>query len=90
MVRVQKERGHKVVSTGPYHYVRHPMYAGFVLLVLGTPLLLGSWYGIFWGLIFIVMVARRAVLEERALEQELDGYAAYIQQVKYRLIPFIW
>ena len=90
VVRLQKERGHKVVSTGPYHYLRHPMYAAFVLVVFGTPLFLGAWYGVFLGLPFIFMVGRRAVLEERALEQELDGYAAYMQQVKYRLIPFIW
>jgi protein-S-isoprenylcysteine O-methyltransferase Ste14 len=90
VVRIQKDRGHKVVSTGPYHYVRHPMYAAFVIVDIGTPLLLGSWYGVLLGVIFIIMVARRAVLEERALEQELDGYSAYMQQVKYRFIPFIW
>ena len=69
VVRIQEERGQTVVSTGPYHYVRHPMYAAFVLLVLGTPLLLGSWYGILLGLILVVMVARRAVLEERTLPE---------------------
>jgi protein-S-isoprenylcysteine O-methyltransferase Ste14 len=89
-VRIQQERGQTVVSTGPYHYVRHPMYAGGFLLFLGTSLLLGSWYGL---LLFLVMIpggAVRAVLEERALRKELPGYDAYMAQVKYRLIPYVW
>jgi len=90
VVRIQKERGHTVVSTGPYHYVRHPMYAGFLLFMTGTPLLLGSWYGVVLGLAFMLVLARRAILEERTLRNELRGYADYMAQVKYRLIPFIW
>jgi protein-S-isoprenylcysteine O-methyltransferase Ste14 len=90
VVRIQKDRGHTVISSGPYHYVRHPMYVGFVLFIVGTPLLLGAWYGVLAGLLFIVMLARRAVLEERTLRQQLNGYADYMQQVKYRLIPYIW
>jgi protein-S-isoprenylcysteine O-methyltransferase Ste14 len=90
LVRIQDERGHTVVSSGPYHYVRHPMYAAIVIFVVGTPLLLGSRFGVLLGLIFIVMLARRAVLEERTLREELPGYAAYISQVKYRFIPCIW
>jgi protein-S-isoprenylcysteine O-methyltransferase Ste14 len=89
-VRIQEERGHTVVSTGPYHYVRHPMYAGGLLLFLGTPLLLGSWYGLLLVLVFIPGGAVRAVLEERALRKELAGYDAYMAQVKYRLIPYVW
>jgi protein-S-isoprenylcysteine O-methyltransferase Ste14 len=90
VVRIQEERGHTVVSTGPYHYVRHPMYAAIVVFVMGTSLLLGSWSGVLVGLIFVVMLARRAVLEERTLRAELPGYAAYMVQVKYRLIPYVW
>jgi len=90
VVRIQKERGHTVVSTGPYHYVRHPMYAGFLLFMTGTPLLLGSWYGVVLGLAFMLVLARRAILEERTLRNELRGYADYMAQVKYRLIPYIW
>lgn len=90
VVRIQEERGHTVVSTGPYGYVRHPMYAGILVFVGGTSLLLGSWYGVLLGFIFIVILARRAVLEERTLLKELRGYAAYIAQVQYRLIPYIW
>jgi protein-S-isoprenylcysteine O-methyltransferase Ste14 len=89
-VRIQKERGHTVISTGPYRYVRHPLYAAFILFVLGTSLLLGSWYGILAGLIQVVILARRAVLEERMLREKLEGYARYMDQVKYRLIPHVW
>jgi protein-S-isoprenylcysteine O-methyltransferase Ste14 len=90
VVRIQAERGHVVVSTGPYHYVRHPMYAAIFVFVTGTSLLLGSWYGVLFGLIFMIVLARRAVLEERTLQKELRGYGAYMKQVKYRLIPYIW
>ncbi len=90
VVRVQEEREQTVISTGPYHYVRHPMYAAMVVFVVGTPLLLGSWYGILFGLIFVLVLARRAVLEEHTLRQELAGYEVYMTQVKYRLIPYLW
>jgi protein-S-isoprenylcysteine O-methyltransferase Ste14 len=90
VVRIQEEREHTVVSTGPYRYVRHPMYAAILVFVVGTPLLLGSWYGVLLGLILLVLLARRAMLEESTLQQELPGYAAYMAQVKYRLIPYIW
>jgi protein-S-isoprenylcysteine O-methyltransferase Ste14 len=89
-VRIQEERGQTVISTGPYHYVRHPMYASGLLLFLGSPLLLGSWYGLLLALIFIPAGAVRAVLEERELRKELSGYDAYMAQVKYRLIPYVW
>jgi protein-S-isoprenylcysteine O-methyltransferase Ste14 len=66
------------------------MYAGGLLLFLGTPLLLGSWYGLLLVLIMIPAGAVRAILEERVLREELPGYAAYMEQVKYRLIPYVW
>ncbi len=90
VVRVQTERGQTVVSSGPYRYVRHPMYVAFVLFMLSTPLLLGSWWGLLVGLLLIILVARRAVLEEHTLQQELPGYAAYMGKTKYRLIPYVW
>jgi protein-S-isoprenylcysteine O-methyltransferase Ste14 len=90
MVRIQEERNQTVISSGPYHYVRHPMYAGGLLLFLGTPLLLGSWYGLLLFLLFIPGIAVRAVLEERVLRKELPGYDAYMAQIKYRLIPYVW
>lgn len=90
VVRIQSERGQTVVSTGPYRYVRHPMYAAFVVFALGTSLLLGSWYGLLVGAILVLAMARRAVLEERTLRAELPGYAAYMDRVRYRLIPYVW
>ena len=89
-VRVQQERGQTVITTGPYHYVRHPLYAGGLFLFLGTPLLLGSWYGFLMILLFLTVLLVRAVLEERTLLQELPGYDAYMTHVKYRLIPYVW
>ena len=89
-VRIQEERKQTVITTGPYHYVRHPMYAGGLLLFLGTPLLLGSWYGLLLVVVMMPGLAVRAILEERALREELPGYAAYMAQVKYRLIPYVW
>ncbi len=90
VVRVQTERGHSVISTGPYRYVRHPMYAGFLLFMSGTPLFLGSWYGALLGLAFMLALARRAVLEERTLRAALPAYAEYMAQVRYRFVPYIW
>ena len=89
-VRIQQERGQTVISTGPYQYVRHPMYAGGLLLFLGTPLLLGSWYGLGLSLVFVPAGSVRAVLEERTLRKELPGYDAYMAKVKYRLLPYVW
>ena len=90
MVRIQQDRGQTVISSGPYHYIRHPMYAAALLFVFGTALLLGSGLGLIWGLILVGMIARRAVLEERTLRKELPGYDSYMKQVKYRLIPYVW
>jgi protein-S-isoprenylcysteine O-methyltransferase Ste14 len=90
VVKIQRERGHRVVTTGPYRYVRHPMYAGAMLFFLGTPLLLGSWYGLALAPLMMGMLAVRAVMEERMLTAELEGYADYAARVRYRLIPLIW
>lgn len=89
-VRVQTDRGQTVVSTGPYHYVRHPMYTTALILLIGTTLLLGSWYGLVLVLILAVAIAFRAVQEERTLRAELSGYDEYMTQVRYRLIPYVW
>jgi protein-S-isoprenylcysteine O-methyltransferase Ste14 len=90
MVRVQQERGQTVISTGPYHYIRHPLYASALLFFLGTPLLLGSWYGLLFAPILIAGLVGRTLLEERVLREELPGYDAYLAQVKYRFIPHVW
>jgi protein-S-isoprenylcysteine O-methyltransferase Ste14 len=89
-VRIQAERAQTVVSTGPYRYVRHPMYAAAIVFLTGTTLLLGSWYGLLLALLLVVAIAVRALGEERTLHAELPGYAAYQAQVKYHLIPYIW
>ncbi len=89
-VRIQAERGQTVISTGPYQYVRHPMYAAMIFFLLGAPLLLGSWLGVPLGILIILILAWRAVLEEGDLRRELHGYAAYMAQVKFRLIPHVW
>jgi protein-S-isoprenylcysteine O-methyltransferase Ste14 len=90
VIKIQKERGHQVVSTGPYAYVRHPMYAGAVLYIIGIPLLLGSWWGLAASILIIVLIGVRAVLEERTLAEELEGYAQYASRVRYRLVPYLW
>ena len=90
LARVQRDRGQKVISTGPYAVVRHPMYAAFIPFMIGTPLMLGSWLGVAFGILFMTLPARRAVLEERMLLQNLEGYAEYMKRVKYRLIPHVW
>jgi protein-S-isoprenylcysteine O-methyltransferase Ste14 len=90
VVRLQTERGHRVVSTGPYAWVRHPMYAGTVPFFIGAPLLLGSWWGLAISPLFILLFAIRVRIEERALIAGLPGYADYTRRVRYRLLPGLW
>lgn len=89
-VRIQADRGQAVVSTGPYAYVRHPMYAAAVCYLVGTALLLGSLYGLLAALLLVGLIGVRAVLEEQTLVAELPGYDAYLRKVRYRLIPYLW
>ena len=89
-VRIQEDRGQTVVSTGPYRYVRHPMYTGMLLFFLGSALLLGSWIGVLLGLLLEGTLAERVVREERVLQKGLRGYDAYMAQVRWRLIPHVW
>ena len=90
VVRVQAERNQRVIDTGPYAVVRHPMYASAILYLVGMPLLLGSWYGLLGVPLMITGMAPRAVAEERLLERELPGYAEYAKRVRYRLVPGVW
>jgi len=90
LVRVQAERKHTVITTGIYGFVRHPMYLGGVLLFIGTPLLLGSWYGLVIGTSMFFLLAGRIIGEEKMLAKELEGYPEYKKKVKYRLIPYLF
>ncbi len=90
VIKLQTERGHHVVSTGPYAWVRHPMYSGTILFFIGVPLLLGSWWGVAMAPLFFVLFAVRSGIEERALIAGLPGYADYAARVRYRLLPGLW
>ena len=87
---IQVEEGQRVISTGPYALVRHPMYAGVLVMVIGVPLALSSW----WGLAIIALVvpglAWRIIDEEKLLKKDLPGYVEYVQKVRYRLVPYLW
>ena len=87
---VKVQEGQKVVDTGLYGIVRHPMYFATVLLFFSMPLVLGSLYGFLIFLAYPILIAVRIKHEEAFLEKELPGYAEYKQKVKYRLIPFVW
>jgi len=82
--------GQKVISTGPYALVRHPMYAGAMLLILFTPVALGSWVAAPFSLPLILVIVARLLDEERFLKANLSGYEEYCQKVRYRLVPLIW
>lgn len=90
VVKLQTERAQHVVSTGPYAYVRHPMYSGMIPFFLGVPLLLGSWWGTALALPLYLLLAIRIRIEERTLMQGLSGYADYAAKVRWRLLPGLW
>ncbi|HJX56743.1 MAG TPA: isoprenylcysteine carboxylmethyltransferase family protein [Methanoregula sp.] len=90
LVRIQKDRGQQVVSTGVYGFVRHPMYLGAILMFFGAPLLLGSWYGLPAALALTALLMARILGEEEMLARELEGYREYTQKVRYRLFPGLW
>lgn len=90
VVKLQAERAQRVISTGPYAHVRHPMYSGMVLFFAGVPLLLGSWWGLAMVPILVALFAIRIGIEERTLREGLPGYADYAARVRYRLVPGVW
>src|SRR5262249_52598545 len=90
VVKVQEERSQKVITTGPYRYVRHPMYAGMIFYLVCAPLLLGSWWGLLWGCGLLGLFAIRILIEEATLRKGLPGYNDYAAQVRYRLVPRVW
>jgi len=90
LVRIQTERGHRVVSTGVYGLVRHPMYLGAILMFLGGPLLTGAAWALACAVVLSLLVVVRIVEEEKLLVVELAGYEDYRRRVRYRLLPFVW
>ena len=90
VVRIQKDRGHVVVTSGPYRFVRHPGYTGMSAFTLATPLILNSPWAFVPALITAAVYGLRTVLEDRTLHHELEGYADYARRVKYRLAPPVW
>jgi len=87
---VEVQKGQKVVDTGLYGIIRHPMYTATVFLFLAMPLVLGSWISFTIMLMYPILIIFRIRNEELLLEQELKGYQAYKQKIRYRLVPFIW
>ena len=90
IIRIQTDRGHTVVSDGPYQYVRHPGYAGMILFILATPFLLDSLWLLILGGLTMLLIIVRTLFEDRTLLEGLDGYKEYAQRVRYRLLPRVW
>ena len=89
-VRIQTDRNHTVIDTGPYAVMRHPGYIGATGLVIGMALMLGSLWALIPAVVAIIILAGRTLGEEAVLKAELPGYAAYTQRVRYRWVPGVW
>jgi protein-S-isoprenylcysteine O-methyltransferase Ste14 len=90
IVRIQRDRGHRVVDTGPYGILRHPGYVGSILHMAGTSLALGSWWALAMAGFLSIVIAARTAREDLTLREELDGYEDYVAHVRYRLFPWVW
>ncbi len=90
VLRIDKEGGHKVITTGPYAVVRHPMYSGFILWFFSMSIALGSLYGLIPVVFLTIILMIRILIEEKLLHEKLEGYTEYTKKVKKRLIPWIW
>lgn len=90
VIRIQTDRGHYVITDGPYRWVRHPGYAGAPFLFVGSGLALGSWAATAMGVLFLPMLVLRLLHEDRVLHEQLPGYAAYAERVRYRILPGVW
>ena len=89
-IRIQEDRGHQIITSGPYKHVRHPGYTAFTFMFLSSGLALGSWLSFVPALAIVIVFIRRVVVEDRLLQEELEGYADYSKHVRYRLIPGVW
>jgi protein-S-isoprenylcysteine O-methyltransferase Ste14 len=89
-VRIQEDRGQKVITGGPYRFIRHPGYASLIVSWLAAPFILGSWWGLLPSGVMVALVVARTALEDRALRDELPGYAEYAVATPYRLLPLAW
>jgi protein-S-isoprenylcysteine O-methyltransferase Ste14 len=90
VVRLQTDRDHSVASGGPYQYVRHPGYVGFILMHVSIPFALGTMYALVFSILIAVLFIVRTYLEDETLKRELPGYLEFTSTTKYRLIPFLW
>jgi len=90
MVRIQSDRGHKVITNGPYCWMRHPGYAGAILKYLATPLFLDSGWAFIPAVFLVIVLVIRTSLEDKVLQAELEGYSEYADKVRYRLFPGVW
>jgi protein-S-isoprenylcysteine O-methyltransferase Ste14 len=90
IVRIQSDRGHAVMTGGPYRYVRHPGYAGMIVFEVAMSILVDSWWAFVAGGLCALLWLLRTALEDRVLQAELDGYVGYAHGVRYRLLPGIW
>lgn len=87
---IEHMEGQQVISTGPYAIVRHPMYSGAALIILATPLVLGSFLGLIAAMLLIFVIVLRIYDEEKMLKAELAGYKEYCEKIKFRLVPYVW
>jgi len=90
VVRIQEDRGHRLVDTGPYAVIRHPGYAGMISAIPLGALALGSWLAVAVALLYSILIWRRVRFEDRFLQENLAGYEAYTRRVRYRLVPGVW
>jgi protein-S-isoprenylcysteine O-methyltransferase Ste14 len=90
VVKIDEERGHQVITTGPYALVRHPMYTVVIILLFAVPVALGSRSALLVSVFLTALLILRTYLEDRTLHIELDGYPEYAKQTRYRLVPGIW
>ncbi len=90
VIRIQRERGHRVIDTGPYRFVRHPGYAAAFTITMWSGFALGSWWSAAPSVFVALPFVRRIVLEDRTLHEQLDGYKEYAERVRYRIVPGIW